>query len=142
MEKERVLFLCTGNSARSQMAEGLLRQMAGAHYEVHSAGLDPTAIHPMTIKVLEEIGIDASQQYAKPLTTYLGKTHFSYLITVCSKAEERCPIFPGIGQRLHWPFDDPAAFEGNEEAKLEFFRMIRDQIQLKNQQWLSEQEKS
>ncbi len=142
MEKERVLFLCTGNSARSQMAEGLLRQMAGAHYEVHSAGLDPTAIHPMTIKVLEEIGIDASQQYAKPLTTYLGKTHFSYLITVCSKAEERCPIFPGIGQRLHWPFDDPAAFEGSEEAKLEFFRMIRDQIQLKIQQWLSEQEKS
>ncbi len=142
MEKERVLFLCTGNSARSQMAEGLLRQMAGAHYEVHSAGLDPTAIHPMTIKVLEEIGIDASQQYAKPLTTYLAKTHFSYLITVCSKAEERCPIFPGIGQRLHWPFDDPAAFEGSEEAKLEFFRMIRDQIQLKIQQWLSEQEKS
>ena len=142
MEKERVLFLCTGNSARSQMAEGLLRQMAGAHYEVHSAGLEPTAINPMTIKVLEEIGIDASQQYAKPLTTYLGKTHFSYLITVCSKAEERCPIFPGIGQRLHWPFDDLAAFEGSEEAKLEFFRMIRDQIQLKIQQWLSEQDKS
>ena len=112
MEKPRVLFLCTGNSARSQMAEALLRIMAGNHFEVHSAGLEPTVIHPMTVKVLEEIGIDTSQQYAKPLTTYLGKTHFSYLITVCSKAEERCPFFPGLSQRMHWPFDDPAAFEG------------------------------
>ena len=100
MKKLRVLFLCTGNSARSQMAEALLRKLAGDRYEVHSAGLEPTVIHPLTVKVLEEIGIDASKQYAKPLTDYLGKTHFSYLITVCSKAEERCPIFPGVGQRL------------------------------------------
>ena len=99
MDKERVLFLCTGNSARSQMAEALLRKMAGDRFEVHSAGLDPSVIHPMTIQVLQEIGIDASGQYAKPLTTYLGKVHFSYLITVCSKAEQRCPIFPGIGFR-------------------------------------------
>ncbi|BBB47389.1 arsenate reductase ArsC [Pelolinea submarina] len=138
MEKPRVLFLCTGNSARSQMAEALLRKMAGNHFEVHSAGLEPTVIHPMTIKVLEEIGIDASQQYAKPLTTYLGKTQFSYLVTVCSKAEERCPFFPGMGQRLHWPFEDPAAFEGNDKEKLDYFRTIRDQIQARIQQWLSE----
>lgn len=140
MEKERVLFLCTGNSARSQMAEALLRKMAGDRFEVHSAGLDPSVIHPLTIQVLQEIGIDASSQYAKPLTTYLGKVHFSFLITVCSKAEERCPIFPGIGQRLHWPFEDPAAFEGSEQDKLEFFRQIRDQIEIKIRQWLFEQE--
>jgi arsenate reductase len=139
MEKPRVLFLCTGNSARSQMAEALLRKMAGNHFEVHSAGLEPTVIHPMTVKVLEEIGIDTSEQYAKPLTTYLGKTHFSYLITVCSKAEERCPFFPGMGQRLHWPFDDPAEFEGSDKERLDFFRTIRDQIQARIQQWLSEQ---
>jgi arsenate reductase len=140
MEKERVLFLCTGNSARSQMAEALLRKMAGDRFEVHSAGLDPSVIHPMTIQVLQEIGIDASGQYAKPLTTYLGKVHFSYLITVCSKAEQRCPIFPGIGQRLHWPFDDPAAFEGSEHDKLEFFRQVRDQIEIRIRQWLFELE--
>lgn len=140
MDKERVLFLCTGNSARSQMAEALLRKMAGDRFEVHSAGLDPSVIHPMTIQVLQEIGIDASGQYAKPLTTYLGKVHFSYLITVCSKAEQRCPIFPGIGQRQHWPFDDPAAFEGSEQDKLEFFRQVRDQIEIRIRQWLFEQE--
>lgn len=139
MDKPRVLFLCTGNSARSQMAEALLRKYAGDKYEVHSAGLEPTVIHPMTIKVLNEIGIDASQQYAKPLTKYLGKTHFSYLITVCSKAEERCPFFPGLSQRLHWPFDDPADFKGSEEEKLAFFRTIRDQIDAKIQDWLSQQ---
>jgi len=140
MEKERVLFLCTGNSARSQMAEALLRKMAGDRFEVHSAGLDPSVIHPMTIQVLQEIGIDASGQYAKPLTNYLGKVHFSYLITVCSRAEERCPIFPGIGQRLHWPFEDPAAFEGSEQDKLEFFRQVRDQIEIRIRQWLFERE--
>jgi arsenate reductase len=140
MEKERVLFLCTGNSARSQMAEALLRKMAGDRFEVHSAGLDPSVIHPMTIQVLQEIGIDTSGQYAKPLTNYLGKVHFSYLITVCSRAEERCPIFPGIGQRLHWPFEDPVAFEGSEQDKLEFFRQVRDQIEIRIRQWLFERE--
>lgn len=138
MEKSRVLFLCTGNSARSQMSEALLRKMAGDRFEVHSAGLEPTVIHPMTVKVLEEIGIDTRDQYAKPLTEYLGKVHFSYLVTVCGNAEERCPIFPGMGQRLHWPFEDPAAFAGSEEEKLDFFRSIRDQIQTKIQQWISD----
>jgi len=126
--KPRVLFLCTGNTTRSQLAEALLRKHAGDKFDVHSAGLDPSEINPYTVKVLEEIGIDTSGQYAKPLTTYLGKTHFSYLITVCSNAEERCPIFPGMGIRLHWPFEDAAAFEGSEEEKLNKFREVRDQI--------------
>lgn len=138
MDKPRILFLCTGNSARSQMAEALLRKYACENFEAHSAGLEPTVIHPMTVKVLEEIGIDTSRQHAKPLTEYLEKIHFSYLITVCSNAEERCPVFPGLSQRLHWPFDDPAAFNGSEEEKLEFFRKIRGQIEEKIKIWLSE----
>jgi arsenate reductase len=121
------------------MAEALLRDMGESRFEVYSAGLEPTVIHPMTIKVLQEIGIDASRQYAKPLTDFIGKVQFDYLITVCSNADERCPMFPGSGQRLHWPFDDPAAFKGSEEARLDFFRQTRDQIKLKIEQWLTEQ---
>jgi arsenate reductase len=91
---------------------------------------------------MEELGIDMQGQYAKPLTTYMGKVHFGYLITVCSKAEERCPIFPGMGVRLHWPFDDPAAFDGSEEQKLEEFRRVRDQIHTRIQAWIAEQNKA
>jgi len=138
MEKPRVLFLCTGNSARSQMAEAFLRKYGGDQFEVHSAGLDPTVINPYTVKVLEEIGIDTSDQYAKSLETYLGKVHFSYLITVCSNAEERCPIFPGMGTRIHWPFEDPAAFQGTDEEKTEKFREIRNQIEEKIIGWIAE----
>ena len=138
MEKPRVLFLCTGNSARSQMAEAFLRKYGGDQFEVHSAGLDPTVINPYTVKVLEEIGIDTSDQYAKSLETYLGKVHFSYLITVCSNAEERCPIFPGMGTRIHWPFEDPAAFQGTDEEKTEKFREIRNQIEEKIKGWIAE----
>ena len=139
MEKPRVLFLCTGNSARSQMAEALLRKHAGDRFEVHSAGLDPTSINPFTIQVLEEIDVDTSQHEAKPLSRYLGKMHFSHLITVCSNAEQRCPIFPGMGQRLHWSFEDPATFEGSDDAKREKFRQIRDQIEAKILDWLHKQ---
>ena len=138
MEKPRVLFLCTGNSARSQMAEALLRKHAGGSFEIHSAGLDPTPINPFTIKVLEEIGVDTSQHVSKPLSKYLGNTHFSYLITVCSNAEDRCPMFPGMGMRMHWPFDDPAAFQGSDEAKTEKFREIRNQIEARVLAWLAE----
>ena len=138
MEKPRVLFLCTGNSARSQMAEAFLHKYGGDQFEVHSAGLDPTVINPYTVKVLEEIGIDTSGQYAKSLETYLGKVHFSYLITVCSNAEERCPIFPGMGTRIHWPFEDPAAFQGTDEEKTEKFREIRNQIEEKIKDWIAE----
>ena len=88
--------------------------------------------------VLKEVGIDTNPLYAKPLSIYLGKVHFSYLITVCSKAEERCPIFPGMGQRIHWPFEDPAAFKGSEEERLAKFRSVRDQIEARIKQWLIE----
>jgi arsenate reductase (thioredoxin) len=136
--KTKVLFLCTGNSARSQIGEAILRKYAGDRFEVHSAGLEPSVINPYTVRVLEEAGIDTSQQYAKPLSKYIGNTHFGYLITVCSKAEEKCPIFPGMGIRLHWPFEDPAAFEGNDEDKLAMFRQVRDQIEAKVKEWVQE----
>jgi len=138
MNKARVLFLCTGNSCRSQMAEAFLRKYASDQFEVYSAGLEPKPINPLTIKVMEEIGFDMSGQYSKPLTLYLGKVHFGYLITVCSDAEKECPIFPGMGMRLHWPFDDPAKFEGNEEQKLQKFREVRNQIDQKVQEWALE----
>jgi arsenate reductase (thioredoxin) len=138
--KPKVLFLCTGNSARSQMGEAMLRKYAGDRFEIHSAGLDPSVINPYTVRVLEEVGIDTSEQHAKPLSIYAGKMHFGYLITVCSKAEERCPIFPGMGLRLHWPFEDPAAFEGSDEETLAKFREVRDQIEAKVKSWLQEME--
>lgn len=127
--KPKVLFLCTGNSARSQMAEAFLRKYAGDRFEVFSAGLEPSVINPLTIRVMEESGVDMTGHHAKGLDTFLGKVHFGYLITVCSKAEEKCPIFPGMGQRLHWPFDDPAAFQGSEAEKLAKFRQVRDEIE-------------
>ena len=138
MSKARVLFLCTGNSARSQMAEALLRKYAGDHFEVYSAGLEPKGLNPYTFKVLEEIGVDTSQHYSKTLDTFMGKVHFGYLITVCSNAEENCPVFPGMGVRLHWPFEDPAAFVGSEEETLQKFREVRDQIDARVRQWLKE----
>ncbi|HTX80276.1 MAG TPA: arsenate reductase ArsC [Longilinea sp.] len=142
MEKTRVLFLCSHNSARSQMAEALLRHYAGDQFDAYSAGLEASEINPMTRQVINELAIDMRGQYSKPLTTYIGKTHFDYLITVCSKAEERCPIFPGMGVRLHWQFDDPAAFNGTEEQKLDEFRRVRDQIQSRVQAWIADQNAS
>lgn len=138
MSKARVLFLCTGNSARSQMAEAFLQKYAGDHFEVYSAGLEPKGLNPYTIKVLEEIGVDTSQHYSKTLDTFMGKVHFGYLITVCSNAEENCPVFPGMGVRLHWPFEDPAAYVGSEEETLQKFREVRDQIDARVRQWLKE----
>ena len=139
MNKTRVLFLCTGNSARSQMAEALLRKYADEHFEVHSAGLQPKDVHPYTIKALDEIGVDTSQHTSKSLINYIDRVHFGYVITVCSDAEKKCPIFPGMGMRLHWPFEDPAAFVGIEEATIQKFRAIRDQIDTKVCSWLVEQ---
>lgn len=137
--KTRVLFLCTGNTARSQMAEAFLRQYAGDRFEAYSAGLDPAEIHPYVHRVMEEIGIDISGQRSKHVKEYMGKLHFGYTITVCSVAEEKCPsVFPGMGQRLHWAFDDPAAFVGSEEEKLEKFREVRDQIDERIKEWLAE----
>jgi arsenate reductase len=140
MQKLRVLFLCTGNSARSQMAEGLLRARAGDRFEVFSAGLEPKGINRYTKRVMDEAGIDISQQYSKSVRAYMGYLHFHYMITVCAYAEENCPTTAlGFGEKLHWHFDDPAAFEGTDEEKLVKFREIRDQIDAQLQRWLMEQ---
>jgi arsenate reductase len=136
MRKQKILFLCTGNTARSQMAEAWLRKYAGDRMEVYSAGLAPGTINPFTVSVMEQAGLDMSQHYSKSLKEYLGKVHFSYLITVCDKAEEKCPIFPGMGQRLFWPFEDPAAYQGSDEQRLAKFREVRDLIEEKLLNWL------
>ena len=134
----KVLFLCTGNSCRSQMAEAWLRFLGGASFEVYSAGLEPHGINPGTIAVMEEVGIDLSSHRSKNLDEYKGKIEFDYLITVCGNADERCPYFPGMGTRMHWPFNDPAAFTGPEDEKLAVFRKVRDQIKARIEQWLNE----
>jgi arsenate reductase (thioredoxin) len=139
MEKSNVLFLCVGNSARSQMAEALLRWYAGDFYEVYSAGVEPKEIHPLTIQVMEEMGINMGQHTSKGLEQFIGKMDFAYLITVCGDAEDRCPYFPGMGTRLSWHFNDPAAIQGTDEKKLAAFRKVRDQIEQQILTWLAEQ---
>ena len=139
LQKPNVLFLCTGNTARSQMAEAFLKKYAGDRFEVLSAGYDPQEINPFTRKVMAEKGFDLSGQYSKGTEEFLGKRTIRYLIIVCAKAESRCPrTFPGVLFRLFWPFDDPAAQTGTEEEKLEAFRRARDQIDQKIQAWLQE----
>ena len=133
---QRVLFLCTGNSARSQMAEAFLRKYGGEQFEAYSAGLEPKGLNPLTVQVMQEVGIDVSEQQSKGVETYLGKVLFQYLITVCDDAEKNCPsIWPGINKREHWSFEDPAAFEGSGEEKLVKFRQVRDQIEARIQAW-------
>lgn len=129
MPKVRILVLCTGNSCRSQMAEGLFRHFGGGKVEVISAGLNPKGVHPTAVRVMAEIGIDISGHTSNNLNEYLGQ-HFDYLITVCDNAAANCPVFPGEGRRLHWPFDDPAAAIGTDEQVLAEFRRVRDQIAL------------
>lgn len=140
MSRVKVLFLCTGNTARSQMAEAFLHEHEGDRFEVHSAGLDPSVIHPCTVRAMEEIGIDLGGQYSKSLSVYMGKVDFGYLITVCGGAEARCPSpFPGMGRRLHWALDDPTAATGTDKEKMEEFRQVRDQIERRVRAWLAEQ---
>jgi arsenate reductase len=122
-----VLFLCTHNSARSQMAEGLLRHLAGNRFEVYSAGTEATFVRPQAITVMNEIGIDISGQKSQTLEEYLGQP-FDYVITVCNAANEACPIFPDAKRRLHWSFEDPAAAVGSEAERLRVFRSVRDNI--------------
>jgi arsenate reductase len=123
----RVLFLCTGNSCRSQMAEGALREVAGDRFEAASAGTTPTQINPMAVRVMAEIGIDISEQRSKSVVEMMGE-QFDYVVTVCDHAREACPVFPGRATKLHWSFDDPASAEGSEEERLEVFRRVRDEI--------------
>jgi arsenate reductase len=141
MNKPRILFLCTGNSARSQMAEAFLRSYAGDRFEVHSAGVEPKGhILPDVLAVMKESGLDISDQRSKSVSEYLGKVHFSYVITVCGDAEKNCPaIFLNMGKHEHWPFDDPAKFEGSDSERLNFTRVVRDQIALRVQEWLNSQ---
>lgn len=140
MTQQRILFLCTGNSARSQMAEAFVRKYAGDRFEAYSAGLEPKGLNPLTVKAMNEIGMDVSGQHSKSIETYLGKMHFQYLVTVCDDADKNCPTgIPGVDQRMHWSFEDPAAVEGSEEERLAKFREVRDLIEKKVKDWLMQQ---
>jgi arsenate reductase len=125
--RARVLFLCTHNSARSQMAEGLLRQLAGNRFEAHSAGTEATHVRPLAVRAMDEVGVDISGQESKTLERYLREP-FDYVITVCDDANEACPVFPGAKNRRHWSLPDPSAAEGTEEERLAVFRSVRDGI--------------
>lgn len=124
--KKRVLILCTGNSARSQMAEGLLRHDAGDRFDVFSAGTEPTRVRQEAIAVMQELGIDISDHRSKSVDAFTGQ-NFDHVITVCDNAKASCPVFPGTTQ-IHWSFDDPAAVEGSQEHRLAAFRRIRDEL--------------
>ena len=128
MAKVRVLFLCTHNSARSQMAEGLLRRVAGDRVEAHSAGTEATHVRPLAIAAMRELGIDITQQRSKTLDPYLEQ-RFDYVITVCDDANESCPIFPNAVHRLHWSLPDPSKATGSEEEQLAAYRKVRDELQ-------------
>lgn len=129
-DKQKVLFICVHNSARSQMAEALLNRMAGDRYEAQSAGLEPGSLNPLTVEVLSEIGIDISGKETQGVfEVFKSGQLFAYTITVCDEtAGERCPIFPGPAKRLSWSFEDPAAATGSDEEKLAVFRRVRDEI--------------
>ena len=127
MEKKRVLVLCTGNSARSQMGEGLFRHEGRGAFEVSSAGTKPTHVRPEAIAVMKELGIDISGHRSKSVNEFDGQS-FDYVVTVCDNARDSCPIFPGAVQRIHWSIEDPAAVQGSETERLAAFRRIRDQI--------------
>jgi arsenate reductase len=127
MDKARVLFVCTHNSARSQMAEGLLRQLAGDRFEAFSAGTEVSSVRPEAISVMAELGIDISGQHSKSVDEFVGQ-QFAWVITVCDRARESCPYFPGAEQTAHWGFDDPAEAQGTDEERLKVFRRVRDEI--------------
>jgi len=140
--KQKVLFLCTQNSARSQMAEGLLRHHAGDRFEVMSAGCSASGeIHPLAVRVMEEVGIDLSGQRPKGLSTYMGKTGFNWSVVVCEEAEEDCPkTFPGVGTELKWPFPDPRGEDVPQEEMLDRFREVRNGIERRILRWLEHPE--
>ena len=125
--KKKLLVVCTGNSARSQMAEGLLRHAGGGRFEVYSAGARPTGVRPEAVAVMAEIGIDIAGHRSKPVDEFADR-EFDFVITVCDNVRESCPVFPGAAKRLHWSFEDPAAVKGAEAERLAAFRKARDQI--------------
>jgi len=127
--KKKVLFLCTGNSARSQMAEGLMRHFRGDEFEVFSAGVEPKGVHAKAVEAMREIGVDISWQQSKHVDDLQVK-EFDYIITLCDHAAQNCPIFPGRGERMHHGFSDPAAVQGSDHEVLEAFRKVRDELKL------------
>ena len=138
MNKKSVLFVCVHNSARSQMAEAFLKQMAGDRFEVESAGLEPGRLNPLVVEVMREVGIDISQNQTKSVYDFYkqGK-EYDYVVTVCDESQSgACPVFPGKGERLHWGFDDPAGFGGGYEERLAKTRTVRDRIKKKLVEWL------
>jgi len=138
MKRTRILVLCTGNSARSQMGEGLFREECGGSYQVVSAGTRPSQVRPEAIAVMHEIGIDISAQRSKSVDEFAGQS-FDYVVTVCDSARDNCPVFPGAAKRIHWSLEDPAAIEGTEEQRLANFRRIRDQLRDRVKAFLCEQ---
>jgi arsenate reductase (thioredoxin) len=136
MTRTRVLFLCTHNSARSQMAEGFLRDLAGDRVEVESAGTEATRVHPLAIRAMGEVGINLGGHTSKTVDSLLDRP-WDYVITVCDSANERCPLFPGCTTRLHWSFDDPSQAAGTEDERLTTFRRVRDEIATRLKQWLT-----
>ena len=137
MRKRRVLAVCSGNSARSQMAEALIRHEAGDVFDVFSAGTHPAQVRAEAVAVMQDLGIDMSSQRSKPLTEFEGQ-EFDFVITVCDRAREECPIFSGEPERLHWPFEDPAAFAETGEERLHAFRRLRDRIHARVMVFLGE----
>lgn len=137
MTTNKVLFLCTGNSCRSQMAEAFLRAYGGERFEVFSAGTLPTVINPFTYRTMAELGFDLAGQYSKNVEAYRGVVDFDTVVTVCGEANEHCPVYLGrADQRLHWAFEDPAKFEGTEEETLAKFRQVRDALSARVNDWL------
>jgi len=128
--KQKILILCTGNSCRSQMADGYFRHLAGDRFDVTSAGLEPSVVNPKAIQVMQEDGVDISSHTSKDVEQFIGQK-FDYFITVCDNAKERCPFFPGQAERIHWSFEDPAAAEGTEDEIMAVFRKVRHQIKAK-----------
>ncbi len=139
MKKLNVLFLCSHNQARSQMAEAFLKKYAGDLFNVYSAGFEPKGIHPYTRIVMEEKGYDLSEHSSKDLKRYLGEVHFGIIITVCKRANELCPTIPGVSTRILWDIKDPSSFNGTEEEKIDKFRQVRDILEKKIKSWLKEQ---
>ena len=138
-DRIKVMFLCTHNSCRSQIAEALLRNLDDEHFQVFSAGLNPGPIHPMARTVLEEKGIDTRLLKPKDIVDFLGKISFNFVIIVCSRAEKECPsTFPLVQHRLFWPFDDPSVFQGSEAQKLDEFRKTRDEVESRLREWINE----
>ena len=135
---KKVLFLSSANSVRSQMAEGFVRTLAGDAFEAFSAGSAPRELHPLAVAAMAELGIDIADQRPKSVQEFMGTARFEFLITVCDRDEKDCPMFPGVGAREYWPFDDPAKVEGSPQERLAAFRDVRDEIEARVRRWLVE----